>query len=284
MPASGAIAVHGGAGRWPEALRTRAIEGCRRAAAAGWQHLAEGRSALDAVQAAVAVLEDDPIFNAGRGSVLNAAGEVEMDASLMDGRSGAFGGVGAVQGVLNPVRLARRVLEDGRHLLLVGAGARRFATEAGVPTCAAQDLIVDRQRERWRAGTGTVGCVARAADGGLAAATSTGGTFGKRPGRVGDSALLGCGSYADAVVGVSCTGQGEAIIRSLLAWRVAERHARGMSLQDAAQAALAALAAETAGEAGLIAVDAEGRLVRVSNAPQMPVCRIEADGTAHCDL
>ncbi len=284
MHAAPLIGVHGGAGRWPDERRRSALRGCEAAAQAGWRTLSAGGRALDAVEAAVAALEDDPEFNAGIGSVLNAEGAVEADASVMDGADGRFGAVGAVAGVPNPVHLARRVLEDGRHLLLVGAGAQRFAAEVGLPTCAPEQLVVERQRRRWQASVGTVGCVARDAAGGLAAATSTGGLFGKRPGRVGDSALLGCGTYADTAAAVSCTGDGEAIIRSLLAARVAGVCAQGESLHDAARQALAALAALTGAEAGVIAVAASGRFVHVSNAAHMPVCSIDATGRAHCSL
>ena len=207
------IIVHGGAGRIPKAKLPQMRAGCRQAASIGWEALAQGKSALHAVECAITALEDNPLFNAGTGSTLNSLGEVEMDAAIMDGSSLAVGAVAAVKGIKNPIQLARKVLDDQRHILLVGEGALRFARHAGISTCPPETLIVPEQKRRWAEKHGTVGCVARDQAGKLAAGTSTGGIFDKLPGRVGDSPLPGCGTYADDTAAASCTGNGEAIIR-----------------------------------------------------------------------
>ncbi|HET8578848.1 MAG TPA: isoaspartyl peptidase/L-asparaginase, partial [Methylomirabilota bacterium] len=224
-----ALIVHGGAGADPVEGREELREGIREAVAAGWRPLSEGGSALDAVEAAVRALEDHPRFNAGRGSVLTSAGTVEMDASIMEGDGLRNGAVAAVVGVRNPISLARRILEDGRHSLFAGEGALEQAKAFGVALCDPAGLITERQRKRLAAlladtvEAGTVGAVALDRSGTIAAATSTGGMLGKLPGRVGDSALIGCGTYAESTLGgVSCTGHGEAIIRVALARRALE--------------------------------------------------------------
>lgn len=263
-----AIVVHGGAGPLPQdddrAERMRA--GAAAAVEAGHAVLAAGGSALDAVEAAVVVLEDDPEFNAGRGAALTEYGRVELDASMMDGATRAAGAVAAVRGVRNPVRAARAVLEEGRHVLLVGAPATEFAATAGLDFMPETWFVTDREREALTRRTaesarGTVGAVARDVDGHLAAATSTGGVSGQRLGRVGDSPLVGAGTWADdATVAVSCTGHGESIIRSALAHEVDAllRH-RGLALDEAAGIAIEALA-RYGGDGGLIAVGAHGEV------------------------
>jgi beta-aspartyl-peptidase (threonine type) len=197
-----AIIVHGGAGRIRNHELPPKLEGCRAAALTGWNILQRGGSALDAAEAAVVALEDDPLFNAGTGSTLNALGEIEMDAAIMDGATLRLGAVAAVQGIRNPVRLARRVMEDGRHVMLVAGGAVMFARQIGFPECDPQALIVEAERKRWQEKNGTVGCAALDHSGKIAVATSTGGIFNKFPGRVGDSPLPGCGTYADELSGV----------------------------------------------------------------------------------
>jgi L-asparaginase / beta-aspartyl-peptidase len=268
--------VHGGAGAIRDEHLGARIDGCRAAAMAGWRVLVGGGSVVDAVEAAVQALEDDPLFNAGKGSVLNAAGEVQMDASIMEGATRRAGAVAAVQRICNPIRLARRVMEDGRQVLLVAEGARRFAVQCGVPQCAQAELIVPHQRRRWEAAHGTVGCVAVDAAGRCAAATSTGGRFGMLPGRVGDSALIGCGTYATEHGAVSCTGVGEAIIRAGLARTALDLVRDGLPPADAASRAIAELERLTGSEAGLIMVDREGRTGQARNTPHMPVWVVEA--------
>jgi len=267
-----ALIVHGGAGADPsDAAEMRA--GVREAVLAGWRVLADHGHALDAVEAAVRVLEDDPIFNAGHGSVLTSAGTVEMDASIMEGDRLGCGAVAAVNRVANPVTLARRVLDDGRHVLLVAEGAHAFARSAGVPECDPASLITERQRTRLAArGRGTVGAVALDRHGTVAAATSTGGMVGKRPGRVGDSALIGCGTYADSTLGgVSCTGSGEAIIRVVLARRALDFLKEADDPDYAAKVAVDLLVEEGRGEGGLILVDWRGRVGYAQSTRLMPV-------------
>lgn len=266
-----AIIVHGGAGRLTPEGQPLALQGCREAAAAGAAILAAGGSALDAVERAVSVLEDDPCFNAGTGSVLNSRGQIELDASIMEGPSRRAGAVAAVRGIRNPVQLARRVLEDGRHVLLAGEGARAFARDAGIAECDERSLIVPRQWQRWQERYDTVGAVAIDRDGRLAAATSTGGTFGKLPGRVGDSPLIGCGTFADGIGAVSCTGVGEAIIRTVLAHTVASGLPAAASPREAAERGIRLLEQATGQEAGLIVVDNRGRMGWFGNAPHMAV-------------
>ena len=272
-----AVIVHGGAGRGAGAERRERLAGCVAAARTGWTAVRRGCPAVEAVEEAVAVLEDDPLFNAGTGSSLNAAGEVEMDAALMRDTLEA-GAVAAVAGIRNPIRLARKVLDDGRHVMLAGQGARDFARRAGIEPVRGDTLITRAQRNRWSAGHGTVGCVAVDARGRLAAGTSTGGTPGKLPGRVGDSPLIGCGTYADAVGAASCTGQGEAIIKVLLAKTAVDLLAAGLTPATAAQRAVELLERQTGAQAGLILVDRYGAVGFAHNAEEMPVCVLTPEG------
>jgi len=274
-----AILVHGGAGADPTDGRDELRDGMRAAVLAGWRVLAEGGRALDAVEAAVRALEDHPRFNAGRGSVLTTAGTVEMDASIMEGDRLECGAVAAVSRVANPITLARRVLDGGRHVLMVADGAHAFARAAGLPECDPATLITDRQRRRHAArvtadaaARSTVGAVALDRHGTAAAATSTGGTAGKLPGRVGDSAVIGCGTYADSTLGaVSCTGDGEAIIRVTLARRALEYVKQADDPEYAARVAVDVLVEEGRGDGGLIIVDWRGRLGHATSTPYMPV-------------
>ncbi len=274
-----AIIVHGGAGQWQTGDLAPVHRGCELAARAGWQRLESGGSALDAVQAAVVALEDDPQFNAGIGATLNINGTVELDAAIMEGATRRAGAVAALRRIRNPIRLARAVLDDARHVLLVADGALEFAVEHGFVLCRDEELIVDRQRQRWQQHHGTVGAVAIDANGTLAAATSTGGIFGKLPGRVGDSALIGCGTYADDAAAVSCTGTGESIIRATLGVRTANHVRTGSAGQDAAIAALAELDNLVGGDAGLILVTRDGHLAYAKNTAGMPIFAITGGGT-----
>ena len=275
-----AILVHGGAGETPAATRAAVLHGCELAAAAGWQALRAGASAAEAVTRAVTTLEDDPLFNAGIGAVLNEDGEVELDASIMQGHGLRAGAVAAVRTVQNPIQLARRLLDEGRHVLMVGKGADAYAREHGIPVCSQDRLIVPRQHARWSA-RGTVGAVALDQAGRLAAATSTGGIFAKRAGRVGDSALIGCGTYANAQAAVSCTGDGEAIMRLVLAYRCASDIAAGTDPMAAGHAAIAALANTIQGRGGLIALDGTGRPGYACSTASMPIAY--ARGEAEID-
>jgi beta-aspartyl-peptidase (threonine type) len=268
------IAVHGGCGN-PAAGVLRDEPSYREALdeslRAGSDVLESGGSALDAVQAAVERLEDCPLFNAGRGSVLNTDGAVEMDAAVMWGASRDAGSVAAVTGVRHPVALARLVMEDTSHLMVAGQGAARLAEERGLELCDPDWFVTERQRDRWTAAKGTVGAVALDGDGHLAAATSTGGMKGQLPGRVGDSPLIGAGTYAeDGVCAVSATGDGELIVRATLAAEIAAlMRLAGLPLQEAAERAVKERLAPLRAEAGLIAVDHQGNVTMPFNTTVM---------------
>jgi beta-aspartyl-peptidase (threonine type) len=270
-----ALLVHGGAGADPLDAPEELREGIRAAVAAGWRVLVTGGRSVDAVEAAVRVLEDAPRFNAGRGSVLTSDGTVETDAAIMEGAALSCGAVAAVRGIANPITLARRVLEDGRHVMLAGEGALAFARTAGVPECDPSSLVTDRRRRQLQTATadtkGTVGAVAIDAHGTVAAATSTGGVSGKLPGRVGDSPLIGCGTYADNALGaVSCTGTGEAIIRVVLARRALDL-VKDADPDYAAHVAVDLLVEKGRGDGGLILIDPRGRIGHAQSSPFMPV-------------
>jgi L-asparaginase / beta-aspartyl-peptidase len=282
------LAVHGGAGTIERSKITPEKEreyraGLERALSAGYEVLKRGGSSLDATEAAVCVLEDDPHFNAGRGSVFTSAGTNEMDASIMDGRTLKAGAVGSVQHIKNPVILARLVMEKSPHVMLDCAGAEAFARANGME-------LVDQKyfftQERWDAlqkmkaaekerasdagksfiitdqdRHGTVGAVALDKDGNLAAATSTGGTTNKMPGRIGDTPVIGAGTYANnQTCAVSCTGDGEYFIRAATAHEVsALMQYRGMKLPEAAHTALETVK-QLGGTGGLIAIDKNGEI------------------------
>ncbi|HET9330669.1 MAG TPA: isoaspartyl peptidase/L-asparaginase [Steroidobacteraceae bacterium] len=287
MSGAYAIAVHGGAGAVPRAALTPEREaryraGLERALDAGYALLEGGGSSLDAVTAAVRILEDDPLFNAGHGAALTRDGAAELDAAIMDGRQLRAGAVASVRHVKNPVELARRVMEKSRHVLLVGAGAEEFALEEKfqlVPNLYFRTAERVEQLEAEQRGArvsdlvpstrGTVGAVARDAAGNLAAATSTGGMTNKRPGRVGDSPIIGAGTYAkNGVCAVSATGHGEYFIRAVAAHHVcAAVEYRGLSLEQAVREVLQVLSG-LGGDGGLIAVDRDG----------VPVMQFSTDG------
>jgi L-asparaginase / beta-aspartyl-peptidase len=276
-----AIIVHGGAGAWHKTgLREQARLFCLAAANAGKAVLTEGGTALDAVEAAVIVLENCPIFDAGRGSYPNAEGDIEMDALIMDGRSLDMGAIAAVQHVRNPISLARRVMTDCEHNFLVGAGAEAFADSINFPRCAIGDLLVDPPQKSLslessnsRPALGdTVGAVALDVNGNVAAATSTGGTANKLPGRIGDSPLVGSGAYADNwIAGVSATGYGEALMRVVISKRVCDFIGNGLSAKAACEAAIRVLEERTGGEGGVIAVDIRGQVGYAFNTKAMPL-------------
>lgn len=278
-----AIIVHGGAGRIRAEEMPSRLDGCQDAALAGWKMIQQGGSALDAAEAAVVALEDNPLFNAGTGSTLNILGQVEMDAAIMEGETLRAGAVAVVQGIKNPVKLARRVMEDGRHLLFAGEGALLFARQIGFPECSPESLIIESERKRWQEKHGTVGCVARDAEGKIAVATSTGGILNKLPGRVGDSPLIGCGTYANDYGGVSCTGQGEAIVRIVMAKTALDFLKEGAEPRAAAHQAIAVLAQKTGGTAGLIIIDRRGNIGYARNTERMPVAFIESSGYIQVD-
>lgn len=276
-----ALILHGGAGAKPEEIEQFRV-GCRQALLAGWAILTEGGSAVDAVEVTVRAMESNPLFNAGYGGVLTSAGTVELDASIMEGGQLRAGGVGAVSKVRHPIALARLLLEEDHHIFLVGEGALAFARERGMPLCRPEELITERQRKRleaWRrrpvATGGTVGAVAIDRRGLVAAGTSTGGTVGKAPGRVGDSALIGCGTYADnRLGGASATGDGEAIIRAVLAKSALEVLRELDDPEIAAQVAMDVLREDGRGHGGMILMDWRGRVGYAHTTPFMPVAWI----------
>jgi L-asparaginase / beta-aspartyl-peptidase len=269
------IAIHGGAGvvrADKPGARHRAV--LKQALEAGYEVLITGGNSLDAVAAAVVVLEDSPLFNAGRGSCFNSDGEIEMDASIMEGATLRAGAVAAVRRIRNPVLAARAVMESSRHVLLAGSGAERFARKHGLKLEPLQYFQTARRlsilKKRLKGYHGTVGAVALDAHGNLAAATSTGGYTGKLPGRIGDSPLIGAGNYADnRACAVSGTGLGEAFIRAVVGHDMCARmrYARA-SLAAAAAAALQNIA-RLGGDGGLVAVDRRGNVAMPFNSEGM---------------
>lgn len=289
--------VHGGAGDIPPAYHEVARQGCHEATLVGWHVLQTGGSALDAVEAAVRTLEDNPAYNAGTGACLSVEGHIELDAGIMDGRSLNVGAVAGIELIKNPISLARAVLASP-HVMLVGQGAEYFATEHGIEQCKFEDLLTERQYQRWKTYLnahglnpedepsfirrqvavlaareeekhGTVGAVAVDSTGAVAAATSTGGMQNKYPGRVGDSPLVGCGFYADELAAVSCTGYGEDFVRLMIAKRAADFVAQGLSASAAAKAAIDFLSARATGTGGLILVDTTGGIGYAWNSQHM---------------
>jgi L-asparaginase / beta-aspartyl-peptidase len=276
------LAIHGGAGGVPKDLPASEVAAIRaalqRALDAGGQVLASGGTSLDAVQSAVRVMENSGVLNAGRGAVLNHEGFAELDAALMDGASRKAGAVAALRHVANPIDLARQVMDHSKHVVLVGEGAEQFAREQGITLMPESYFITERRRQElqraleaekkpavqsslgWSPG-GTVGAVALDTHGSLAAATSTGGLTNKHFGRVGDSPIIGAGTYAeDGACAVSATGAGEVFIRYTAAAQVCARvKYRGESVESAAAGVIRELKA-AGGEGGMIALDASGRV------------------------
>ncbi len=279
-----AIIVHGGAGAWDLAGKgiQGGLVGCREAAIAGQAVLLAGGSALDAVETAVRVLEDNPYLDAGRGSFFNTNNEIEMDALIMDGRSLDMGAIAAVQRIQNPISLARRVMEDSPHAFFVGKGAEAFADSLGLPRCELVDLI-GHTGEFVASEDGpigdTVGAVAIDEQGNLAAATSTGGTPGKMPGRIGDSPLVGSGGYADNFsAAASATGYGEALMKIVISKQICDYVASGLSAKAACDAAICLLEERTGKEGGVISIDRHGRVGWAFNTTAMPYAYVVGDG------
>jgi beta-aspartyl-peptidase (threonine type) len=304
MQRSPLLLIHGGAWAMPDEAIAAHEAGIADALAEGYNLLEGGGSAMDAVEAAVATMEDDEIFDAGRGSFLTREGRVQLDALMMNGEDLCAGGVACVERLKNPIRAARLVLEHSPHIYFVGTGAERFAIQHGMRLIDNTDLIVPRERERLMAfqqaelegavdttfsgpimddptisSHDTVGAVALDQYGHIAAGTSTGGTLSKAPGRVGDSSLIGCGCYADdASAAVSLTGWGEPIMKLVLGKWAADRVAAGASPQDAATAAIDYLQARLGGHGGIILLDGKGRFGLAHNTPRMAWGVRTADG------
>ncbi|MGA9563907.1 MAG: isoaspartyl peptidase/L-asparaginase [Candidatus Korobacteraceae bacterium] len=287
MPANPIILVHGGAWAIPDDATESHLQGVRAAATAGFDILQKGGSCLDAIEAAVVTMEDDETFDAGRGSFLNMDGRVQLDACMMDGATLRAGGVGCVEHIRNPIVAAKKILTDSPHVYFVGSGAERFAQEHGLDLCSNDDLIIPREVERLREAKqqgylqmpdefgpmrshDTVGAVALDRVGNIAAATSTGGTLNKAPGRVGDSSLIGCGCYADNLsAAVSTTGWGEPMMKLVLSKWTADRVEQGLVPQEAAQRALFYLKSRLNGHGGIILLDSRGRVGIAHNTPRM---------------
>ena len=286
------LIVHGGAWNIPDQAVEDCRQGCQRALETGWEILERGGTALDAVEAAIVVLEDDPTFDAGIGSHLNRDGRVQLDAIVMDGTTLKAGAVAAVERVHNPIRLARKVLESSEHMMLVGSGAELFAAERGLSLCSPEELVLERERLAWQRCRnnehlaefhfghrhGTVGAVAADTQGNIVGGTSTGGTCCKLPGRVGDSPLIGCGCYADAEVGgVSCTGWGEGIMKIVMGKTAVDFLRTGRTPQEAAEACVSLLAERAKGKGGLVLLDRNGRPGVAFNTSRMVYGHVAAD-------
>ncbi len=301
-----AIAIHGGAGADPSKWTAEQIEirmeGLRAALKTGTDRLAKGDQAMDVVEAVVRVLEDNPLFNAGKGAVLNENGEPVLDASIMDGRDLASGAVAGVKTVKNPITAARRVISDTTHVLLMGEGADRFAEKVGLEIVSPEYFKTEDQRANWEKWKerekelgkttkverlkiddplfylGTVGCVVLDNEGNLAAGTSTGGLLGKKFGRVGDSPVIGAGTYAkNSTCAVSCTGTGEYYIRNVIAYSIsAKMELAGRSLREATREAIEVVLPEDSG--GLIAVDKDGNIELPFNTPGMARGAADSEG------
>jgi L-asparaginase / beta-aspartyl-peptidase len=279
------LLIHGGAWSIPDEMVQAHLDGVHNAVTEGWKVLERGGSAIDAIETAVVCMEEDDTFDAGRGSFLTSDGRVQLDALMMDGKTLRSGGVGCVEHIRNPIRAARKVLDESPHVYLVADGAEKFANEHGIELCSNQDLILPREVERLQqakeqAAAGapaeffaehdTVGAVALDKEGNLAAATSTGGTINKTPGRVGDSSLIGCGCYADNESGaVSTTGWGEPIMKLVLGKWAVDRVQEGISPDRAAAMAIQKLEARLNGHGGIILLDAQGRYGIAHNTPRM---------------
>ena len=276
------IIVHGGAKTITDDKVAANNAGCTAAVEAGWAVLISGGSAAEAVEAAIRVLESDQTFNAGLGATLNSDGEVELDAAIMEG-SLSWGAVAAVQGIRHPISVARKVMDD-KPRLLVARGGERFAVDCGAEMCKKDDLIADEQWQEWKEDQevidrpNTVGCVALDASGILAAGTSTGGTTKQQQGRVGDTALVGCGLYADNKIGgCSTTGDGESIIPVVLAKTAIDFLSGDRHPDEAAQMAIDTLISKVKGEAGCILIDREGRVGWAYNSSHM-ACAYMTEG------
>ncbi|GAC1651754.1 MAG: isoaspartyl peptidase/L-asparaginase [Acidobacteriaceae bacterium] len=304
------LLVHGGAWAIPDSMLAAHRAGVINARNAGWEILANGGSSLEAVEAAVSVLEDDDTFDAGRGSFLTSEGHVQCDALMMCGATLRAGGVGCVERVKNPVQAARLVLEKSPHVYFVGSGAEDFVQSLGIELIDNSELILDRERERLelaraRAAAGlidptfsgehaelppefsshdTVGAVALDTYGNLAAATSTGGTLNKTPGRIGDSSLIGCGCYADNdSAATSLTGWGEPIMKLVLGKWACDRVLQGAAPHSAAHDAITYLSRRLLGHGGIILLDRRGNIGLSHNTPRMAwALRTSTTETAGC--
>ena len=292
------LIVHGGAGDWGGFDEARVLEGVRKAAAVGWEILKSGGSALDAVEKATNIMEDDPQFDSGFGSFVNAAGEVEMDALIADGSTIKYGAVAAVKRVQYPITLARLVMTRTNNLFFVADGADQLAAELGMPLVTNAQMITPQEFEAFRArhagnavpqvgqGTGTCGAVALDANGHLASATSTGGMPEKRKGRVGDTPIFGAGGYADDEFGAaSATGVGENVMRYFLCKRVVDGIKDGVNAQAAVVSGVDYLVARIPNpEVGVIVIGRDGSVGAQHTTANMPIAWVTADGDIRAEM
>ncbi|XP_060942966.1 isoaspartyl peptidase/L-asparaginase [Limanda limanda] len=291
---SAVIVVHGGAWAIPDHLAEASVDGVKAAACEGFSLLKSGGTAVEAVEAAVRALEDNTVFDAGHGAVLNTDGEVELDAIIMDGKTLACGAVSCVKNIANPVSLARAVMEKTAHVMLTGRGANMFAESIGVATVPPETLVTENERREWEKqknySTGvmeefnsqwahdTVGAVAVDGAGNVACATSTGGIRNKMVGRVGDSPIIGSGGYADNCSGaVSCTGHGESILKVTLARLILSHIEQGKSVADASQLSLRYMGERVRGAGGAIAVSPSGQWAATFTTERMAWAAVEED-------
>ncbi|HEV8538277.1 MAG TPA: isoaspartyl peptidase/L-asparaginase family protein [Bacteroidota bacterium] len=283
------LIIHGGAWDIPEDRIEAHRAGCSKSLQLGWEMLQSGATAVDVVERVVCFLEDDGAFDAGSGSHLNADGEIELDASIMNGKTLRCGAVAAVHRVKNPISLARKVMDESEHILLVSTGAEQFAFDNGMQLHDPNTFASSRERTAWQASQhqqhyttkdafrktkaagDTVGAVAMDGNGDICVGTSTGGTFRKHPGRVGDSPLIGCGSYAEnAVGGVSTTGWGEAMIKVVMAKTVIDiMEMNGGNPQAAAEKGIDIVKRKADGYGGVIVLNHQGKIGIAYNTPRM---------------
>ncbi|XP_004556028.1 isoaspartyl peptidase/L-asparaginase [Maylandia zebra] len=291
---SAVLVVHGGAWAIPDELAKASVDGVKTAAREGFSVLKRGGSAVDAVEVAVRALEDNTVFDAGHGAVLNKDGEVELDAIIMDGRTLATGAVSSVKNIANPVSLARAVMEKTSHVMLTSQGANLFAESIGISTVPTETLVTEYERREWEKHknymTGviedfntqwahdTVGAVALDSAGNVACATSTGGIRNKMVGRVGDSPVIGCGGYADNLSGaVSCTGHGESILKVTLARLILSKIEQGKSVTEASQMSLQHMGDRVKGAGGAIVVSPSGHWAATFTTERMAWAAVEQD-------
>ncbi len=290
------LIIHGGAWDIPDAEVEAHRNGCLHALKIGWKILHSDGTAIDAVEQAVRTMENDPTFDAGYGSHLNLLGQVELDASIMSGKTLKCGAVVAVHRIRNPITLARLIMAESEHILFVGEGAERYAKENGIELCKPEELNTKRELDRWVAlqlrkdyktkdafnkrkrPSDTVGAVALDKDGNICAGTSTGGTMNKYPGRIGDSPLIGCGTYADNEVGgVSTTGWGEAMIKVVMAKTVIDlMDVNGGNPQEAATKGIEILHHKVDGFGGVVVMNKHGKLGFAYNTPRMALAYFNA--------
>ncbi|HEV3040203.1 MAG TPA: isoaspartyl peptidase/L-asparaginase [Candidatus Angelobacter sp.] len=282
------LLIHGGAWAIPDDLVDAHLKGVREALAIGWRLLERGGSAMDAVETAIVSMEEDEAFDAGRGSFLTRDGRVQLDALIMDGKTLQAGGIGCVEHIRNPIRVARLVLEKSPHVYFVAEGAEQFAREHGIELCSNEELVIEREVRRLQEaqaksaspqnslpigpefGHDTVGAVALDMQGNLASGSSTGGTLNKSPGRIGDSSLIGCGCYADnQSAAVSCTGWGEPIMKLVLGKWAADRVQAGYTPELVVSDAIKYLRARLNGHGGMILLNSNGRFGISHNTPRM---------------